>query len=103
MHCPAESQLSDDASSRSRASRRVTSACNRTGWFWTAAESGKPMAGDVRRRARHRDQRVELDHRFDGVGRQRDPLAGNGDDQQKLVHRPRPPAVLSATSKAARS
>ena len=58
----------------------------------------------MRRGARHRDQRVQLDDRFDRGGGQRDALAGNGHDQQQLVHLPLPaPADFSAISRPARS
>ena len=52
----------------------------------------------------HRDRGVELDHRFDRGSGQCDALAGDGDDQQKLVHLPLPAlADFSAISSPARS
>ena len=59
------------------------------------------QAGDMRRGARHRDQRVQLDHRFDRGGGQRDALAGDGHDQQQArsFAPPRAP-IFSAISSA---
>ena len=58
----------------------------------------------MRRGARHRDQRVQLDHAFDRGGGQRDALAGDRHDQQNSFIMPLPaPADFSAISRPARS
>ena len=68
------------------------------------AAAQRRQAGDVRCRAGHRDQSIQLNHGLDRSGRQRDALTCDGDDQQKLVHLPfLPPADFSAISNPARS
>ena len=59
----------------------------------------------MRGRARHRDQGLELDHRFDVRGRNGDPLAGNGHDEKQFHYEALfwPAWALSAVSRPTRS
>jgi cytidyltransferase-like protein len=68
---------------------------------YAAAQRGQ--AGDVRSRAWHGDQSIELDYRFDRIGWKSDTFTGDSDDEEQFVHRLPLPADFNATSNAARS
>jgi hypothetical protein len=87
-------------SSGARQAKRAAAADDRQ-----HAAAQRRQAGDMLGGARHRDQRVELDHAFDPGGGKRDALAGDPDDEQKFVHTCAFPvaASRSATSRPARS